>query len=52
MNPKSFDFIPTEVAARMPTHPEHLARAVMLDGAKLLPQLDELSTRFESWVGI
>ncbi|RVG81991.1 extracellular solute-binding protein [Sinorhizobium meliloti] len=52
MNPKSFHFIPAEVAARMPTHPEHLARAVMLDGAKLLPQLDELSTRFESWVGI
>ncbi|OCJ08077.1 ABC transporter substrate-binding protein [Rhizobium sp. AC44/96] len=52
MNPKSFDFIPAGIAKTMPTYPEHLARAVMLDGAKLLPQLDDLTTRFESWVGI
>ncbi|QRM56151.1 extracellular solute-binding protein [Sinorhizobium sp. BG8] len=52
LNPKSFEFIPAEVASNMPTYPDHLARAVMLDGAKLLPQLDELTSRFESWVGI
>ncbi|MBD9627811.1 extracellular solute-binding protein [Ensifer sp. ENS06] len=52
MNPKSFDFIPAEVAKTMPTYPDHLARAVMLDGAKLTAQIDELSSRFESWVGL
>lgn len=52
MNPKSFDFIPADVAKTMPTYPEHLARAVMLDGGKLTAQLDEMTTRFESWVGL
>lgn len=52
MNPKSFDFIPADVAKTMPTYPDHLARAVMLDGGKLTAQLDELTTRFESWVGL
>lgn len=52
MNPKSFEFIPEDIAKTMPTYPDHLARAVMLDGAKLTPQLDELTTRFESWVGL
>ncbi len=52
MNPKSFDFIPKDVAIYMPTYPEHLAKAVVIDAAKLLPQLDEVTSRFESWVGI
>ncbi len=52
MNPKAFDFIPPDVAKTMPTYPDHLARAVMLDGGKLTAQLDELTTRFESWVGL
>lgn len=50
MNPASFKFLPPEVVARMPTSPENLAKSVVLDAEKLLPQLDDMAKRFEQWL--
>lgn len=50
VNPASFKFIPPDVAARMPTSPENLKNAVVLDAEKLLPQLDVMAKRFEQWL--
>jgi putative spermidine/putrescine transport system substrate-binding protein len=33
----------------MPTSPENLARGVVLNAEKLLPQLDAIAKRFEQW---
>jgi putative spermidine/putrescine transport system substrate-binding protein len=49
MNPASAAFLPAEAAARMPTSPENLARGVVLNAEKLLPQLDTIAKRFEQW---
>ena len=50
MNPASFKFLPPDVVQRMPTSPENLAKAVVLDAEKLLPQLDTMAKRFEQWL--
>jgi putative spermidine/putrescine transport system substrate-binding protein len=50
MNPASFKFLPPDVVARMPTSPDNLAKSVVLDAEKLLPQLDDMSKRFEQWL--
>jgi len=50
LNPKAFTYIDEKTAAVTPTNPEHLQKAVVLDGAKLLPQLDEIATRFDRWI--
>jgi putative spermidine/putrescine transport system substrate-binding protein len=50
MNPASFKFLPPDVVRRMPTSPENLSKAVVLDAEKLLPQLDTMAKRFEQWL--
>ncbi len=50
MNPAAFQHLPPEVVARMPTSPQNLPKAVVLDAGKLLPQLDPMSKRFEQWL--
>jgi putative spermidine/putrescine transport system substrate-binding protein len=49
MNPSAFKFLPPDVVRRMPTSAENLAKAVVLDAEKLLPQLDTMAKRFEQW---
>jgi putative spermidine/putrescine transport system substrate-binding protein len=50
MNPASFQHLPPEAVRMMPTSPENLPKAVILDAEKLLPQLDVMSKRFEQWL--
>ena len=50
MNPRSFEHLPPDVVARMPTSPENLPKGVILDAEKLLPQLDVMAKRFEQWL--
>lgn len=50
MNPGSFKVLPPEVIARMPTSPENLPKAVILDAEKLAPQFDIMAKRFEQWL--
>lgn len=50
MNPKSFGFLAPDVIKRMPTSPDNLARSVVLDAERLLPQLDVMTKRFEQWL--
>jgi len=50
MNPASFKHLSPEVISHMPTSPENLARSVVLDAEKLLPQLDVMAKRFEQWL--
>jgi putative spermidine/putrescine transport system substrate-binding protein len=50
LNPKAFEHIDAKTAAITPTNPEHMEKAVVLDGVKLLPQLDEIATRFDRWI--
>jgi putative spermidine/putrescine transport system substrate-binding protein len=50
LNPKAFSYIDEKTAAITPTTPEHMEKAVILDGVKLLPQLDEIATRFDRWI--
>jgi putative spermidine/putrescine transport system substrate-binding protein len=50
MNPKAFDFLPPAIGRAMPTHPDNLKNAIVIDAVKLQPQLDELNKRFDTWV--
>lgn len=50
MNPKAFDHLAPEVAQSMPTHPKNMANTIVLDAAKMQPQLDEMTARFERWL--
>jgi putative spermidine/putrescine transport system substrate-binding protein len=50
MNPNAFKFLSPEVIKRMPTSPENLPKAVVLNAEKMLPQLDAMSKRFEQWL--
>jgi len=50
MNPGAFKFLTPEVVRRMPTAPDNLAKAVVLDAEKLLPELDTMAKRFERWL--
>lgn len=50
MNPGALKFVPPDVAKNMPTAPDNLARSVVLDAEKLLPQLDAINKRFEQWL--
>lgn len=50
MNPASFKSLPPDVVARMPTSPENLAKAVVLNAEKLGPQFDIMAKRFEQWL--
>jgi putative spermidine/putrescine transport system substrate-binding protein len=50
MNPKAFDHLPAEVARSMPTHPKNMASSIVLDAAKMQPQLDEMTARFDQWL--
>lgn len=52
MNPKAFDFIPQDVAQAMPTWPANREKAVFLDGAKIVDQIDDINTRFEDWIAL
>jgi len=50
MNPACFKVLPPDVVRRMPTSPENLKKAVLLDAEKLLPELDTMAKRFERWL--
>lgn len=50
MNPESFKFIPEAQAKLLPTYPENFKTAIVLDAEKLLPQIDEMSKRFDQWL--
>ncbi|HEX2890580.1 ABC transporter substrate-binding protein [Vineibacter terrae] len=50
MNPASFKGLPPDVVSRMPTSPQNLAKAVILDAEKLAPQFATMAKRFEQWL--
>ena len=50
MNPEAFKFIPEAQAKLLPTHPDNFKSAIVLDAEKLLPQLDEMTKRFDQWL--
>jgi putative spermidine/putrescine transport system substrate-binding protein len=50
LNPKAFDYMDAATKQNAPTLPEHLKQAVVLDGVKLLPQLDQIASRFDRWM--
>jgi putative spermidine/putrescine transport system substrate-binding protein len=50
LNPKAFDYMDAQTRQNAPTLPEHMQQAVVLDGVKLLPQLDQIATRFDRWM--
>lgn len=50
MNPDAYKFIPDEQARSLSTYPENFKSAIVLDPEKLLPQLDEMTKRFDQWL--
>ena len=50
MNPASFKGLSADVVSRMPTSPEKLPKAAILDAEKLAPQLAAMAKRFEQWL--
>jgi putative spermidine/putrescine transport system substrate-binding protein len=50
MNPESFKFIPEAQARLLPTYPENFKSAIVLDAEQLLPQIDEMTKRFDQWL--
>jgi putative spermidine/putrescine transport system substrate-binding protein len=50
LNPKAFDYMDAVTKQNAPTLPEHMQQAVVLDGVKLLPQLDQIASRFDRWL--
>jgi putative spermidine/putrescine transport system substrate-binding protein len=50
MNPDAFKFIPEAQAKQLSTYPENFKSAIFLDAEKLLPQLDDMTKRFDQWL--
>lgn len=50
LNPKSIEYVPEDVARNMPTHPDNLKQAIVLDPESLGSQIDEMTNRFEQWL--
>ena len=50
MNPDAFKFITDAQAKTLSTYPENFKSAIVLDAEKLLPQLDEMTKRFDQWL--
>jgi putative spermidine/putrescine transport system substrate-binding protein len=50
MNPEAFKFIPDAQAKLLSTYPENFRSAIILDAERLLPQLDEMTKRFDQWL--
>jgi putative spermidine/putrescine transport system substrate-binding protein len=52
MNPKAIALVEPDFAKRMPTSPENMKNAVILDGTALVSQLDEIAERFDRWIAL
>ncbi|CAH1654820.1 ABC transporter substrate-binding protein [Chelatococcus asaccharovorans] len=50
MNPEAFKYIPEDKAKQLPTWPANFKNSIVLDPAKMLPQIDEFSKRFDQWI--
>jgi putative spermidine/putrescine transport system substrate-binding protein len=50
MNPDAFKFISDDQAKLLSTYPENFKSAIVLDAEKLVPQLDEMTKRFDQWL--
>lgn len=52
LNPKSIALIDPAIAKNMPTYPDNMKRAVVLNGTALVSQLDEIADRFDRWMAL